>query len=110
MEKNPMRSFLASASLALCVMLASNSHANDVRQVAIKRAPKYSTANTSIGTLLDNAVTRAIVEKNIPGMTTDPRTTLARGMTLRAIQRFSPDQLTNARLAAIDAALSKIPG
>lgn len=70
---------------------------------------KYSTADTDIGTLLDDPAAKAIVEKNIPGMTTSDQIDMARGMTLKAVQQYAPDTVTDTRLAAIDAEFAKLP-
>lgn len=76
---------------------------------AAAAVPKYSTADTDLGTLLDNPAAKAIIEKHIPGMTTNEQIDMARGMTLKGIQQYSPDDVTDARLAAIDADLAKLP-
>lgn len=70
---------------------------------------KYSTAETQIGTLLDDPAAKAIVEKHIPGMTTNDQIDMARGMTLKAVQQYAPDDVTDERLAAIDADFAKLP-
>lgn len=75
---------------------------------AAAAAPQYTTADTDLGTLLDNPATKAIVEKHIPGMTTNDQVEMARGMTLKAIQQYAPDEVTDARLTAIDADLAKL--
>lgn len=68
----------------------------------------YTSSNTPIGTLLDDPAAKAIVEKHIPGMTTNDQIEMARGMTLKAVQQYSPDEVTDARLAAIDAEFAKL--
>ncbi|WDF74338.1 hypothetical protein [Novosphingobium sp. KACC 22771] len=104
-----MRNFVAGAALALILSAAPMVQAAETKPAAAKpAAPKYSTADTDIGTLLDNPVTKAIIEKNIPGMTTNPQIDMARGMTLRAIQAYAAEEVTDARLAAIDAELAKV--
>ena len=72
-------------------------------------APAYSTATTDLGTLLDNPATRAVLDKTLPGVSTNPQVDMARGMTLKQIQQFAPDKLTDAMLANVDAELAKIP-
>lgn len=72
-------------------------------------APKYTTADTELGILLDDPAAKAIVAKHIPAMTTSDEIDMARGMTLKAVQQFAPDDVTGARLAAIDADLAKLP-
>lgn len=72
-------------------------------------ARHYTTADTEIGTLLDDADAKAIVEKHIPGMTANPQLDMARSMTLKGIQQYAPEDVTDARLAAIDADFAKLP-
>jgi hypothetical protein len=72
-------------------------------------APGYSTAGTKIGTLMGNPAAKAILVKYFPGIDTDPRVSLAFGMTLRAVQAFAPDQFTIEALNAVDAELARLP-
>jgi len=72
-------------------------------------APKYTTADTEIGTLLDDPAAKAIIAKNIPGFVENGQVEMARGMTLRTIQSFAPDDVTEDRLKQIDAELAKLP-
>lgn len=75
---------------------------------APKPARHYTTADTDIGTLLDDPEAKAIVERYIPGLTTNDQIEMARAMTLKGIQQYAPDDVTDARLAAIDAELAKL--
>jgi para-nitrobenzyl esterase len=70
----------------------------------------YSTAETEIGTLLDDPAARAIVDKHLPGFSSGDQINMARGMTLKAIQPFAGDTITDAVLAAIDADLASLSG
>ncbi|MFN3457996.1 MAG: hypothetical protein ACK4Z8_10525 [Novosphingobium sp.] len=67
--------------------------------------PKYTTADTDIGTLLDDPAAKAIIDKYIPGMTSNEQIEMARSMTLKAVQAYAPDDVTDERLAKIDAEL-----
>ncbi|WP_380879320.1 hypothetical protein ACFB49_21590 [Sphingomonas sp. DBB INV C78] len=69
---------------------------------------KFSTSETEFGDILDDPAAKAIVEKHIPGMTTSDQVDMARAMTLKAIQQYAPDEVTDARLAAIDADFAKL--
>ncbi len=73
-------------------------------------ATAYSTADTPIGTLLDDPKAKAVIDKHIPGMTTDARIEMARGMTLAAVQQFAAEQVTDERLKAIDADFKALAG
>jgi len=60
-------------------------------QTAPAAAAKYTTADTDVGTLLDNQID------------------MARSMTLQSMQNYAPDKLTNETLAKVDAELAKVP-
>jgi predicted lipoprotein with Yx(FWY)xxD motif len=70
-------------------------------------APKIST-NSDIGSLVDNAAAKAILDKHFPGMTNNPAIGAAKAMTLRAVKQFIPG-LTDEKLAALDAELATVP-
>jgi para-nitrobenzyl esterase len=76
---------------------------------AAATAGHYSTDSTEIGTLLDDPAAKAILVKYVPDMATSPQIDMARAMTLRAVQQFSPDKVTDSILAQIDAELAKLP-
>jgi hypothetical protein len=71
-------------------------------------AAKFSTGETTIGDLIDNAATKAVLEKHMPGFATNPQVEMARGFTLRAIQAMVPDQIKAETLDLIDADLAKL--
>lgn|GEM_PF-4885082 len=72
-------------------------------------AASFSTAATRIGDLLDNAATKAVLDKHFPGMTEDKQITMASGMTLRAMQAFAPAQFTDEALDVLDAEFAALP-
>jgi len=99
--------------LASCVLLApaaalAQTAAPQTAAPAPAAQTKFSTEETDLGTILDNPATKAIVEKHIPGMTTNDQVDMARGMTLKAIQQYAPDEVTDERLKAIDAEFAKL--
>jgi hypothetical protein len=77
-------------------------------QAEKKSAVSYSTAKTKIGDLLKDPLSRAIIDKHLPGVSADKRIGMAKAMTFRSIQAFAKDQFTNEILAAIDADLAKL--
>lgn len=107
-----MRLFLIAAAATMTVaspsVFAQAPAAGTTAPAAAAKA-KYTTEETDLGTLLDNPAAKAIIEKHIPGMTTNDQVDMARGMTLKAVQQYSPDDVTDASLAAIDADLAKLP-
>ncbi len=72
-------------------------------------APAYSTQTTTVGDLFANPATKAIVEKQFPGISSDLRMALAKGMTFRQLHDKSPDKITTEKLNIIDAELAKLP-
>jgi hypothetical protein len=76
---------------------------------AATSAAHYNTATTNIGDLLDDPAAKAVLDKYIPGMTTNEQVDMARGMTLKDIQQYSPDKITDKVLADIDAEFAKMP-
>lgn len=76
---------------------------------AAASAPAFSTEASDIGTLLDNAATKAVLIKYLPGFVSNPQIEMARAMTLKQIQSYAADQITDDTLAKIDADLAKIP-
>lgn len=97
---------LATAALAIATPAFAQTAATAPSATA---QAKFSTAETDLGTLLDNPAAKAIIEKHIPGMTTNDQLDMARGMTLKTIQQYASEEVTDARLAAIDADLAKLP-
>jgi cytochrome P450 len=73
-----------------------------------KAAGGYSTADTKLGVLLADAAAKAVLDRHFPGMSSDPRMGMAKGMTLRAVQKFAPGQFTVEALDAADAELAQL--
>jgi para-nitrobenzyl esterase len=71
-------------------------------------ARHYTTAETTIGTLLDDPAAKAILVKYIPQLATSTQIDMARGMTLKQIQSYAADMLTDETLGKIDWDLSKL--
>ncbi|WP_324699527.1 hypothetical protein ACLIMP_19070 [Novosphingobium aerophilum] len=106
-----MRTQLFIALLAATAASGANAQAPAAATIATAKAatPRYTTQDTDIGTLLDDPEARTVLEKYLPEIVKSDQIAMARGMTLRAIQQYSADQITDAKLAAIDADLAKLP-
>jgi cytochrome P450 len=72
-------------------------------------ATHYSTADTKLGALLADPAAKAVLDKYFPGVSSDKRIGMAKGMTLRAVQKFAPDKFTTEALDAADAELERLP-
>jgi hypothetical protein len=80
----------------------------DKPETAQNKTAKFSVAETDIGTLLDNPATKAILVKHLPDFISNPQVEMARPMTLKQIQSFAADMLTDEVLAKIDAELATV--
>lgn len=76
-------------------------------------APKpahYSVSETLVGTLLDDPAAVEILKRMIPTVyANDQFQSAGRSLTLKAIQQYEPDALSDANLAKIQAEFDKIP-
>jgi para-nitrobenzyl esterase len=99
------------ATILAAVLLATTAHFD----AALGQAPpaaaaeQYSTSTTDIGTLLDDPAAHAIVDKHLPGVLSGDQIDMARSLTLKAIQQYDPDRITDKALADIDADFAKMP-
>ena len=71
-------------------------------------ADPMTTEATTLGELLDNPASKAVLEKHAPALTQGGQIDQARGITLKILQGFMGDALTDDVLAAIDADLAMI--
>jgi para-nitrobenzyl esterase len=74
---------------------------------AAAKAP-YNTNETDIGTLLDDPAARAIVDKHLQGFASSGQMDAVRGMTLKALQQYAPDKISDQALTEIDMELAKL--
>lgn len=69
------------------------------------------TLDTTLGTLLDNPQAKAILEKYLPGISTNPMVAMARGMTLNmllAMPQAAQIGITKEKAEAILAEVNKV--
>lgn len=69
----------------------------------------YTTADTDLGTLLDDPAARAVLMRHIPAVISSEQINMARSMTLRGLQAYAGEALTDETLAAIDRDLAALP-
>lgn len=97
-----LRSMLSAAALVVA-SLSVNVSAADAPP------PKYTTTETSIGPLLDDPAAKAVLQKHIPELVGNAQIEMARAMTLKQVQGYAGDMLSDAALKKIDDELSKLP-
>jgi para-nitrobenzyl esterase len=77
------------------------------QQPAAPAAGKMNTSSTTLGELLDNPQSKAVLTKYAPALTAGGQVDQARPMTLKSLQQYMPD-LSDDVLGKIDAELAKI--
>jgi hypothetical protein len=76
---------------------------------ALAADPAPSVDATPIADLAAKPETKAILDKDVPGLTAHPAFEQFKAMTLKALQPMSQGALTDAQLAAVQADLDKLP-
>ncbi|MCB2076819.1 MAG: hypothetical protein KDE55_03865 [Novosphingobium sp.] len=95
MHKYLLGAALVAAGFALPVA------AESAKSHAVTKAV-YSAAATSIGTLMEDPVARAILARHLPAVVSNPQFEMARGMTLDDIAPMSGGVITESAMKAID--------
>lgn len=72
-------------------------------------AAHYSTATTLVSVLMADPAAKAVLMKVIPAIAGSDQFEQAGPFTLKAVQSYVPDQLTDKQLADIDAEFAKLP-
>lgn len=104
-----MKNALYAAALAtgLTVMTATPALSQD--QEMAQERPHYSVETTTIGTLLDDPASAAILEELIPTVyDNDMFQTMGRPNTLRTAAQYEAAVLTEAKMVEIQAAFDKL--
>lgn len=64
--------------------------------------------NSNLGDLLDNAASKAVLEKHLPGISTHPQIAMGRGFPLKMVANFSGGLITNEALEKVEADLKTL--
>ena len=99
--------FTALACLAAAPALAQ-APAAPMTAVATTPPAKFSVDGTPIETLAANPATKAVLDKDLPGLTSHPMYDQFKGMTLTALVPMSQGQLTDDQVKTVQADLDKI--
>ena len=82
--------------------------ANPASLPGAAQAAKFKTGETTVGDILDNPAATAVVKNHLPELVANEQINMARGMTLKAIQQYSADTVTDQKLIQIDADFAKL--
>lgn len=97
-------------ALSALGLAAGAAHAAEAAPAAAPARAHYSTVETPLGDMLDDPAAKAVLQKHIPQLIASESIEMARGMSLKQLQGYAGDQLSDATLAAIDADLAKLAG
>lgn len=75
---------------------------------AFAQEAKYSVSKQTIGELVKNEKTKAVLEKHLPELIANPQLEQGYEMKFPDIVQYVPDQLTPEKLKAIDEDLAKV--
>ncbi|NND49653.1 MAG: alpha/beta hydrolase [Rhizobiales bacterium] len=70
-----------------------------------KAATAMQTGSATIGSLIDNLASRAVLERHMPEFVNSPQVGMARSLSLATLKRFAPDAISDEKLSAINAEL-----
>ena len=104
-----MRAFLLAAMVAVSAPAMVFAQATPPAPAAPAAAGGYSVTDTDVGTLIDNPDTKAVLDKHLPGFSSNDQVAMARSMTLKGLQQYAPDTFTDKTLGEIQADLDKLP-
>jgi para-nitrobenzyl esterase len=100
-------------SLVLAALICITAPAVVAPVVAAEAAApsaRYSVETTLVGKMLDDPAADAVLQKMIPSVYANEMfKTMGRDLTLKAIQQYEPEALSDANLAKVQAELNKIP-
>ncbi|MFT4027567.1 MAG: hypothetical protein QM676_12305 [Novosphingobium sp.] len=102
-----MRKVLFAAMLAIApaVLVASPALA----EAAAPATGGYSVETTDLGTLLDDPAAKAVLVKHLPGLVGNEQIQMARSLTLKQLQGYAGDAVSDEKLALVQADLAKLP-
>lgn len=98
---------LGAALLAPAAQTTPAAPAAPAQPAAPTAAAKF-TLDTPIGELLANEAAKAVLDKELPGLTQLPQLEMIKGLTLKQLQPYSDGKLTDELLAKTETSLAAI--
>jgi para-nitrobenzyl esterase len=94
--------------IAILLMAASPVLAQAPAAPAATITPKYSVQTTTMGEMVANPQTKALLEKYFPEVINHPQFNEGLGLTLPDIVQYLPDVVTPPKMAAMDVELKAL--
>jgi hypothetical protein len=105
-----MRHFTAGlVGLTLALTTVAGAMAQTPAPAAAAAAAKPSVESTTIGDLLANPATKAVLAKDMPGLLTYDGLDQIKGMTLRAVEPYSEGKVDDAMLTTVQKDFDALP-
>lgn len=95
----------ALSGLTLALTGATLAAAADDKPPAAATTTAGASIDSKIGDLLTNPVTKAVLDKDIPGLESSPYLDMVKSMSVREIAKYPQAKLDDAKLQTIDADL-----
>lgn len=99
-----IRKLLAAAAIATVAL--SPAFAQEAAPQATEA--KFSTSKQTIGELVKNEATKAVLVKHLPDLIANPQLEQGYEMKFADIAQYAPDQITPDKLKAVDEDLAKV--
>ena len=77
-------------------------------EIIMRRCDVALTIDSTLREILADEKGKAVLEKHLPGISTNPQVEMAKGMTLKQLAPLSQGMITNEMLSSIAEDLSKI--
>ncbi len=96
-------------ALAAALLMGAAGAAALASSPAVAAPTRFSTATSTVGEILDSPAAKAVVDKHLPTVFANPQIRMARPLTLKGLQKFAKDSITDGALAAIDKDFAALP-
>jgi hypothetical protein len=103
-----MRIVLAAAALAFVSVAAQAADTAPAAQAADAAPAARLSLDTPVEAIVADAAGKAVLDADLPGVTTHEHYEMFKSMTLRQLQSMAPDKLTADVLAKVEADLAKV--
>lgn len=99
----------AAGLLAASALPAAAPSKSEAASPAPAAAAAKLSSESDIGALLDNPGAKSVLEKYVPQLISNPQIAMARSMSLKQLQQYAGDALTDEVMGKIDTDLAKLP-
>lgn len=103
------KTLFAAAAASLLAVGAASAQTTPAPATGHEHHAARPTIDSTIEALVADPATKAVLDKHLPGIDRHPAYAQFKGMTLRQVAPFSQGNITDAKIAAIDADLKAIP-